>query len=111
MLAFAMMAAIQHQANKPTPKKTKSSATPKTSDLIPWSIQEIRRIAQRLARKRIQPADVIAMVALAARSSGRSTEISSQHKNHNCNARSRGTNLLTQESRIDSRLLFCGGQP
>src|SRR5487761_1436814 len=29
MLAFAMMAAIQHQANKPTPKKTKSSATPK----------------------------------------------------------------------------------
>src|ERR1700758_3880268 len=27
MLAFAMMAAIQHQANKPTPKKTKSSAT------------------------------------------------------------------------------------
>jgi hypothetical protein len=27
---------------------------------IPWSIQEIRRIAQRLARKRIQPADVIA---------------------------------------------------
>jgi SRSO17 transposase len=29
MLAFAMMAAIQHQANKPAPKKTKSSATPK----------------------------------------------------------------------------------
>ena len=29
MLAFAMMAAIQHQANKPTPKKTKSSATPR----------------------------------------------------------------------------------
>ena len=26
MLAFAMMAAIQHQANKPTPKKTISSA-------------------------------------------------------------------------------------
>jgi hypothetical protein len=25
-----------------------------------WSIQENRRIAQRLARKRIQPADVIA---------------------------------------------------
>ena len=50
----------------------------KTSDLFPWSIQEIRRIAQRLARKRIQPAD--RMVALAARSSGRSTEISSQTK-------------------------------
>jgi SRSO17 transposase len=27
MLAFAMMAAIQHQANKPAPKKTKSNAT------------------------------------------------------------------------------------
>ena len=29
MLAFAMMAAIQHQANKPAPKKTKSNATPR----------------------------------------------------------------------------------
>src|SRR5678816_1057314 len=29
MLAFAMMAAIQRQANKPAPKKTKSSATPR----------------------------------------------------------------------------------
>ena len=28
--------------------------------LIRWSIQEIRRIAQRLAQKRIQPADIIA---------------------------------------------------
>jgi SRSO17 transposase len=32
----------------------------KARDLIRWSIQEIRRIAQRLARKRIQPANVIA---------------------------------------------------
>ena len=31
MLAFAMMAAIQHQANKPAPKKTKSGATPRHS--------------------------------------------------------------------------------
>jgi hypothetical protein len=30
------------------------------ADLIRWSIQEIRRIAQRLAQKRIQPADIIA---------------------------------------------------
>jgi hypothetical protein len=60
MLAFAMMAAIQHQANKPTPKKTKSSATPRHPISSVWSIQEIRRIAQRLARKRMQPADVIA---------------------------------------------------
>ena len=29
MLAFAMMAAIQHQANKPAPKKTRSNATPR----------------------------------------------------------------------------------
>jgi len=29
-------------------------------DLIRWSIQEIRRIAQRLARQRIRPAHVIA---------------------------------------------------
>jgi len=51
MSAFAMMAAaIQHQANKPTPKK----------NLIRWSIQEIRRIAYRLAQKRIDPADIIA---------------------------------------------------
>jgi SRSO17 transposase len=60
MLAFAMMAAIQHQANKPTPKKNQVERNAKTSDLIPWSIQEIRRIAQPLARKRIQRADVVA---------------------------------------------------
>jgi SRSO17 transposase len=59
MLAFAMMAAIQHQANKPVLKKNKSNATPgrPTSS---WSIQEIRRIAQRLERTRIRPATVIA---------------------------------------------------
>ncbi|WP_247375303.1 hypothetical protein, partial [Bradyrhizobium sp. 173] len=31
-----------------------------TPPLIRWSIQEIRRIAIRLARKRIQPAHIIA---------------------------------------------------
>src|SRR5450631_521981 len=31
-----------------------------TSSLIRWSIQEVRRIAIRLARKRIQPAHIIA---------------------------------------------------
>jgi SRSO17 transposase len=60
MLAFAMMAAIQHQANKPMPKKNQVERKTKARDLIRWSIQEIRRIAQRLARKRIQPANVIA---------------------------------------------------
>jgi len=65
MLAFAMMAAIRHRANPPPPKKNatpnhgkhKSTATP---SLIRWSIQEVRRIAIRLARKRIQPAHIIA---------------------------------------------------
>jgi hypothetical protein len=41
-------------------QKNQVERNAKTFDLIPWSIQEIRRIAQRLARKRIQPADVIA---------------------------------------------------
>ena len=59
MLAFAMMAAIRHQANQPAPKKTVERGA-KASSLIRWSIQEIHRIAQRLARKRIQPAYVIA---------------------------------------------------
>src|SRR3979490_822021 len=31
MLAFAMMAAIQKQANKPAPKKTETTATPRLS--------------------------------------------------------------------------------
>jgi hypothetical protein len=37
--------------------KNKSAATP---SLIRWSIQEVRRIAIRLARKRIQPSHIIA---------------------------------------------------
>ncbi|MGY4281331.1 hypothetical protein ACVWXO_000551 [Bradyrhizobium sp. LM2.7] len=64
MLAFAMMAAIRHRANPPAqknetspPRKSQSITTP---PLIRWSIQEIRRIAIRLARKRIQPARIIA---------------------------------------------------
>ncbi|WP_247386777.1 hypothetical protein, partial [Bradyrhizobium sp. 143] len=39
------------------PGKSQSITTP---PLIRWSIQEIRRIAIRLARKRIQPARIIA---------------------------------------------------
>jgi hypothetical protein len=65
MLAFAMMAAIRHHGNPPQPKKhaTPNQGKNKTiaaSSLIRWSIQEVRRIAIRLARKRIQPAHVIA---------------------------------------------------
>ena len=36
------------------------SKTIAASSLIRWSIQEVRRIAIRLARKRIQPAHIIA---------------------------------------------------
>src|SRR5258708_4133762 len=41
----------------PNHGKNQSIVTP---SLIRWSIQEVRRIAIRLARKRIQPAHVIA---------------------------------------------------
>jgi hypothetical protein len=64
MLAFAMMAVIRHRAN-PSPQK-KRNAEPRQDksttapSLIRWSIQEVRRIAIRLARKRIQPAHIIA---------------------------------------------------
>src|SRR6266436_9161634 len=46
------------QKNKTTPPgKSENTTTP---PLIRWSIQEIRRIAVRLARKHIQPAYIIA---------------------------------------------------
>ena len=49
MLAFAMMAAGSGSGvNQLTPKKTKSNTAGKHRSLIRWSIQEIRRIAQRL---------------------------------------------------------------
>jgi hypothetical protein len=35
-------------------------ARPEAADLIRWSVQELRRIAVRLAQQRIQPAHVIA---------------------------------------------------
>jgi hypothetical protein len=63
MVAFTMMAVIRHRANPTLPRKStppngqKGIAIP---SLIRWSIQEIRRIAIRLARKRIQPAHIIA---------------------------------------------------
>ena len=65
MLAFAMMAVIRHHANPFLPKKNAApnhgkNKTIATSSLIRWSIQEIRRIAIRLARKRIKPAHIIA---------------------------------------------------
>jgi hypothetical protein len=82
MLAFAMMASIRHHANQPAPQKTPAAPAPDTPApdpgtqdpgtqdpgtqdpgtpaLIRWSVQEIRRIATRLAQARIEPAHVIA---------------------------------------------------
>ena len=60
MLAFAMMAAIQHQVQQAGTQKNQVERNTKASGLIRCSIQEIRRIAQRLARRRIRPANVIA---------------------------------------------------
>ena len=59
MLAFAMMAAIRHHANAtPPPKTNRQDAVndrKASSPLIRWSVQEIRRIAIRLAQRRIHP--------------------------------------------------------
>jgi hypothetical protein len=49
--------AAQKKDATPNYGKNKSIAIP---PLIRWSIQEVRRIAIRLARKRIQPAHIIA---------------------------------------------------
>jgi len=65
MLAFAMMAAIRHHANatpppKNEPPKDQVNNRKASSPLIRWSVQEIRRIAIRLAQRRINPANIIA---------------------------------------------------
>ena len=64
MLTFAIMAVIRHHAirrsqKKETPNHGKNK-TNAASSLIRWSIQEVRRIAIRLARKQIQRAHIIA---------------------------------------------------
>src|SRR6266853_1480903 len=64
-------ARLRHDGGDPPPRQSaavKKNEAPNhgknqriaTSSLIRWSIQEIRRIAIRLARKRIQPAHIIA---------------------------------------------------
>jgi len=61
MLAFAMTAAIRHHANVHTPKNESPEGLASVSTkLIRWSVQEIRRIANRLAQQQILPAEVIA---------------------------------------------------
>lgn len=58
MLAFAIMAAVRHRANQMRlPNEDEASSA---RALIRWSVQEIRRVAMRLAQRLIQPAHVIA---------------------------------------------------
>jgi SRSO17 transposase len=85
MLAFTMMAAICHRTHLPPSKnrppdhgKNHSTAMP---SLIRWSIQQVRRIAIRLARKRTQPCPYHHMATLAQGSpGGRSAARSSKQK-------------------------------
>jgi hypothetical protein len=60
MLAFAMMAVIRNRANVTPPLKNHAPSSDKTSLLIRWPVQEIRRIVVKLAQRRIQPAHIIA---------------------------------------------------
>jgi hypothetical protein len=60
-------ARLRHDGGDPPSRQSaaaKKNETPNhsivTPSLIRWSIQEVRRIAIRLARKRIQPAHIIA---------------------------------------------------
>jgi integrase len=58
-LTKSAIAPIRRRQKNATPNhgKHKGTATP---SLIRWSIQEVRRIAIRLARRQIQPAHIIA---------------------------------------------------
>ena len=71
MPAFAMMAVIRHQANQAAPRKKTGTDRQAPIELIRWSVQEIRRIATRLAARRIAPARIIAWVMPATRSPSR----------------------------------------
>lgn len=58
MLAFALLAVIRHRANAViAPQKAPRRALP---PMVRWSVQEIRRLARRLAQRQIEPACVIA---------------------------------------------------
>ena len=93
MLAFAMMAGIQHQANKPTPKKTKSSATPR------HPISSLGRSRKSAAQLNVSRENAFnPPMSSHGRSGG--ALIRPQHrnlisnKNHNCNASPRNHELL-----------------
>jgi transglutaminase/protease-like cytokinesis protein 3 len=67
----------------PNHSKNQSVATP---SLIRWSIQEVRRIAIRLARKRIQPAHIIAW-SLWRRAHQAAAQRAHLKAKNNCNAK------------------------
>jgi hypothetical protein len=55
-----MLATIRHRANRGRKKISGQRFGDKTTTMVRWSMQDIRRIATRLAQQRIEPADVIA---------------------------------------------------
>jgi hypothetical protein len=58
LLAFAMLARLRRLANRPPQERRWAP-----SSQVPWSIQEIRRVAMRLAQRRIEPTFVRAWSA------------------------------------------------
>ena len=52
-------ARLRHDAGDPTPSQCEAAPNAQSRQLIRWSIQEIRRIATRLARPHVHPAHVI----------------------------------------------------
>lgn len=58
MLAFALLAVVRHKADAlAAPPKNRQERTP---PMVRWSMQESRCVADRLTRRRIEPAVVIA---------------------------------------------------
>ena len=88
MLAFAMLAVVRRprQHAHVTPKKP---TTKPGRALIRWSVQEIRRIATRLAQRRIEPAFVIAWSAWRRAHQAAAQALTSANAKCNCNARLR----------------------
>ena len=62
MLAMPISPRSGAGRTRPRPQKSRSGSL-EAPDLIRWSVQELRRIAIRLAQRRIQPAYVIAWSA------------------------------------------------
>ena len=91
MRAFAMLAAIRirpirRKSQRPCLKNNKSRRHQKPLPLIRWSIQKIRRIAQRIAQRQNKPSPRYRMVTLAKSPSSRRQTRTSKNHNHNCNA-------------------------